>query len=299
MANSKEFEAFNDERIEVSLRPHPLSFLKYFLICIYLAFLAVALNILYQWLHQNVWSNPSIAGVLRLLFSIASGLEPEEMLFLIVFWVILVLSGLLIGILWISKMPLLYMILIGISGTLIEVYLYPEPIVKSFILLFSAILGLILTDIYRRGHKYFLTNYRIIAIKKFISREVREVMYDKITDIYVHQGVLGRIFNYGTIIPITESGFGLGEDASLAAISAGGSSARVIFGGGRGISRPRSAIYFSLYGVPKPQKIRGMIGSRMLEMKETPILRRIEDLLRKEKGGKEPNSDEGSCKSYT
>lgn len=294
MADSKEFETFNGEQIEVSLRPHPLSFLRYFLVCVYLALLAVVLHILYQWLYQNVWPNPNIAGILSSIFGIVPGLGPEEMLSLIIFWVILVLSGLLIGILWVSKMPLLYMILIGISGSLAEVYLYPELLTKSAILLFSAILGLILTEIYRRGHKYFLTNYRIIAIKKFISREVREVMYDKITDIYVHQGLLGRIFNYGTIIPITESGFGLGEDASLAAVSAGGGSARVIFGGKRGASRPRSATYFSLHGVSNPRKIRGMIGSRLLEMKEAPILRRIEDLLREERKRKEPKNNEGA-----
>ncbi|MEM1515170.1 MAG: PH domain-containing protein [Thermoproteota archaeon] len=294
MANSKEFEAFNGERIEVSLKPHPLSFLRYFLVCLYLALLAVALHIFHQWLYQNVWSNPNIAGILNSLFSIVPGLSPEEVLFLMIFWVVLVLSGLLIGILWISKMPLLYMILIGISGTLIEFYMYPEPITKSATLFFSAIIGLTLTDIYRRGHKYFLTNYRIIAMKKFISKEAREIMYDKITDIHIHQGVLGRIFNYGTIIPITESGLGLGEDASLAAVSAGGGSVGVTFGWKRGVSRPRTATYFSLYGVPNPGKVRGIINSRILETKEASILRRIEDLLQEEREKKELENSEGA-----
>lgn len=170
------------------------------------------------------------------------------------------LSGLLMGVLWISKMPLLYMILIGISGTLLEVYLYSELAAKSAILFFSAVLGLILVNFYRRGHRFILTNYRIIAIKRFIGKETREVMYDKISDVYVHQGPLSRIFNYGTIIPITESGFGLGEDVSLTVISVGAAinsrSAGASVGGKRSTSRPRAATYFSLYGVPDPRKVR-------------------------------------------
>ncbi|MEM2369381.1 MAG: PH domain-containing protein [Candidatus Bathyarchaeia archaeon] len=295
MSSQKDFELFGGEQVETSLKPHLLSFLKYYSACLYLAFLAAALYIIYQWFHQNVWSNPNIAGILNLLFGIVPGLSPEELVSLIIFWAILVLSGLLIGALWISKMPLFYMILIGISGTLLEVYLYSELAAKSTILLFSAVLGLILVDFYRRGHRFVLTNYRIIAIKKFIGKETREVMYDKISDVYVHQGPLGRIFNYGTIILITESGFGLGEDASLAAISIGatikGKLAGASVGGKRSANRPRVATYFSLYGVPDPRKVRGIIGSKMLEMKETPVLRRIEDLLR---GGKEEENPESS-----
>ncbi|MEM1551015.1 MAG: hypothetical protein QXR13_03670, partial [Candidatus Bathyarchaeia archaeon] len=174
MVNSKDFELLKGERIETSFRPHPLSFLRYYFVCFYLAFLAIALHILYQWLYQNVWSNPSVVGILNLLFGIVPGLSPEEILFLIIFWTILVLSGFLIGVLWISKMPLLYMILIGISGTLLEIYLYPEPYAKFIALLFSAILGLILVEVYRRGHRFLLTNYRVIAIKSFIGKEIRE-----------------------------------------------------------------------------------------------------------------------------
>ncbi|MEM1550984.1 MAG: PH domain-containing protein [Candidatus Bathyarchaeia archaeon] len=272
--------------------------MRYYSVCLYLGFLAMALYMLYKWLNQNVWLNPSISWILNVLFGIIPGVSPEELVSLIIFWAILVLSGFLIGVSWVSKMPLLYMILIGSSGTLLEVYLFPEALTKIATLLFSAVLGLFLVEVYRRGHRFFLTSYRIIAVKKFIWKEVREVMYDKITDIYVHQGLLGRIFNYGTIIPISESGFGLGEDASLAAISAEAAAKRgslgVIFSGKRSVNRPKASSYFSLYGIPDPKRMRGIIGSKMLEMKETPILRRIEDLLREERRKKKHDENEGA-----
>jgi len=295
MASNLDFELLKDEKVEASLKPHPLSFIKYYLICLYLAFLAVALQMFYRWLHQNFWLNPSVSSFLNLIASFAPNMNLENLFSLIIFWLVLAASGLLIGVLWISKMPLLYMVLIGVVGTLTEVYLFPTPITKLAILLFSAVIGLVLVEFYRRGHKYFLTSYRVIMVKKFIGKEVREIMYDKISDVYIGQSLLGRIFNYGTIIPISESGLGLGEDASLAALSTGvsakGGTLGAIFGGKKGVSKPRAATYFSLHGVKNPRRVRGIIASKILEMKEAPILRRIEDIL-KEKRDETPEESE-------
>lgn len=85
MKSQKDFELFSGERVEVSLRPHPLSFLKYYSACLYLAFLAAAFHRVFQWFHQNVWSNLSIARILNLLFGIVPGLNPEELVSLIIF----------------------------------------------------------------------------------------------------------------------------------------------------------------------------------------------------------------------
>lgn len=289
--SENDFELLKDEKIDVSLKPHPLSFLKYYAVDLYLIFLALALYQFYIYIN----SSREILGLINMLFGLFPWMEPKNLLLFIVYWAVLLLSGFIMGVLWVSKMPLLYMVLIAAAGTLIEkctpipnyLIIIPEPTIKIWLLIPSALVGFLLIEAYRRGHKYFLTNYRIITIKKFISKEVREIMYDKITDIYIDQGLLGRIFNYGTIIPISESGLGLGEDAALALISAAAPVKKgflgISSGGKKGTSRPRTATYFSLYGVSNPRKVRGMIGERQLETKEASILRRIEDLLRKEK----------------
>ncbi|MCX8171002.1 MAG: PH domain-containing protein, partial [Candidatus Bathyarchaeota archaeon] len=297
------FELLKDERIDSYLKPHPFSFLKYYLASAYLIFLALALHFLYMKIHELMELNAGFAGFLNLLFSFIPGIDAENLFFLIVFWATLVLSGLLIGVLWVSKAPPIYMVLIALTGTLIELYsplpqylaFIPKATIKIWLLYVFAVVGLFLTEIYRRGHKYFLTNYRIITVKKFIGKETREIMYDKIADIYVDQGFLGRIFNYGTIIPISEAGFGLGEDASLAYISATGRRSRISIGlgGKKGVSRPRAATYFSLYGVSNPRKVRAIIVNRQLETKEAPVLRRIEDLL---KGREEKDRKDDSQK---
>lgn len=56
---------------------------------------------------------------------------------------------------------------------------------------------------YAKGHRYIITNHRIIMFRKFIGILIRSVTGDKITDIVVSQGPFGRIFNYGGISPMT------------------------------------------------------------------------------------------------
>jgi len=294
-------DLLHGEKVDLTAKPHPLSFLKYHLFAVYLIGVAVFLG----WLYSYIKTEKPLLETLSFLDIIFGrfGLETADIILLILFWAILLLSGFGIGALWISKMPLLYMVLVGAAGTALELYfpasyeltLIQKPMVKLLLLGAAAVISMILTEAYRRGHIYIITNYRIITKKGFIRKEERELMYDKITDVYVTQGILGRIFNFGTVIPISASGFGLGADSAQAFAAAalpikkgmiGGG-----FGGGKSVQRPRAATYFSLYGIPDPRKIRIIIGNRQLETKEAPILRRIEDLLKK-KEPKEQKFDE-------
>jgi len=56
---------------------------------------------------------------------------------------------------------------------------------------------------YVHGHLYILTDRRIILSTKFITISVRDVAYSEITDIIVNQGPLGRILNYGSVVPLS------------------------------------------------------------------------------------------------
>lgn len=56
---------------------------------------------------------------------------------------------------------------------------------------------------YAKGHWYIITNHRIIMFRKFMGILIRSVARDKVTDIIVSQGPFGRVFNYGSISPMT------------------------------------------------------------------------------------------------
>ncbi|MCW4020371.1 MAG: PH domain-containing protein [Candidatus Bathyarchaeota archaeon] len=293
MSQQHGVDLLHGEEVDVVAKPHTLSFLRYHLFSAYLIGVAWFLG----WLHSYLKADESLLEVFSFLDVIFGrfGLETADVVLLVLFWLIILLSGFGIGVLWVTKMPLVYMVLVGVAGTVLEVYflvsselvLIPRPMVKLWLLGAAAVISVIFTEVYRRGHSYVITNYRIITKKGFIRKETRELMYDKITDVYVNQGILGRIFNFGTVIPISASGFGLGADSAQTFAGAAVPVKKTMvgggFAGGKSVQRPRAATYFSLYGIPDPRTIRVIIGNRQLETKEAPILRRIEDLLKENK----------------
>ena len=89
----------------------------------------------------------------------------------------------------------------------------------------------VLGYIYVRGHRYIITNERIIMFRKFIGILMRTVTHDKITDLIVNQGPIGRFCNYGKVSPITA-----------------------------GMIMPMGAAIFSISGVRNPYEVRDSIA---------------------------------------
>jgi membrane protein YdbS with pleckstrin-like domain len=91
--------------------------------------------------------------------------------------------------------------------------------------------------IYVKGHRYIITNERIIMFRKFIGILMRTVTHDKITDLIVNQGPIGRLCNYGRVSPITA-----------------------------GMIMPMGAAIFSISGVRNPYEVRDSIAKLVKEM---------------------------------
>ena len=76
-------------------------------------------------------------------------------------------------------------------------------IILGFLFLFAFGLGLIfwvIAYIKFKTTELAITNKRVIAKFGFISRKTIEINIQKIESIQVDQSVIGRIFNYGTLI---------------------------------------------------------------------------------------------------
>ena len=221
---------------------------------------------------------------------------------LLAFWIVLIIPALGAGVLWISKQPLVYAIAAGIAGTIAAVWtmttsvtipsilgfstttLAPEKVLPSTIAT-AAVIAIIFIQAYRRGHRYLITDRRIVLAKTFWGRTARELHYDKIADLIVTTSFWGRRLRYGTIIPVSESGLGLGGDMSGAAAGAAVKTiknialAGAVFGG-RQIQMPRAATYYELYGIHNPEKVHATISDQIHSYSQAPILKRIEDVLR-------------------
>jgi|TARA_B100002003_G_C13924249_1_gene449273 uncharacterized membrane protein YdbT with pleckstrin-like domain len=77
----------------------------------------------------------------------------------------------------------------------------PFYIISSIMVLAAGIgiIGIIITIFYRRGHRYTITNQRVIFDFKFISKNISSIPYNKIQDVHLKQTVIDRLFNIGNI----------------------------------------------------------------------------------------------------
>ena len=244
----EEDELLNLEKVEKVLSPHPLSFIGLQSLCIFL----IAWGLIFGWLvnfsdfielFKNALLQIAVWGLVLLVVAvIASIIKVLWRIFLLYLSVVLVALGL---IWWLN--------LFDAIGLFLPVY----TVVVS-------IIGFLLVELFRRSHKYIISNQRIVFKGGVITKEQRTLRYDKISDVNTKQGILGQIFSFGTIIPISQSGFGLGSDQSFAGGGVQGSGSKRIglfgfFGGGREVQTPRTRSYYELHGVYPFKEIRKMV----------------------------------------
>ncbi len=252
----KEKEEFlENELIEKSLSPHPLSFMKLQSLCLFLIIWGVVLG----WLVN---------------FSEYKSLFLGSEWFILLAWgLVILLVGVIASLVAIRWMIffLFLAVFVGAIAIMIWQNWLNKDVAPVFIPFYSvaiSIIGFLIVEIYRRSHQYIITNLRIILMSGYITKTELSIRYDKIT-VFGKQSILGQIFNFGTIIPITQSGLGLGSDQSLAAggLMLGGKKAKLlgIAGGGKEVQTPRSRSSYELHGVHPYRDIKNLIEKLVQE----------------------------------
>jgi len=289
-------ELLDNERVEKTLSPHPLSFMKLQSVCLFLIIWGVLLGWLvnfseYRELFSgNEWYPVLIWGTILLLAGVIASL-------LAIRWSIFFLYlGVFVG--W-----------IGIMFS--QGWLNNTSIFIPFYSIAVSIIGFLIVELYRRSHKYIITNLRIIFKGGIITKRERTLRYDKIADLGTEQGVLGQIFGFGTIIPVSQSGLGLGSDDSFAAggVKLGGKKVGFlgIFGGGKEVKTPRARSYYELHGVYPYKEIKKIVEKLVqggvitpyqqeqvaYQKEQVDIQKQMKDLLQKQM-----NSDNETGKKY-
>lgn len=283
-------ELLKDEEVEKILSPHPFSFMNLQSLCIFL----IVWGLLTAWIINfsewnatfsgNFWLSLFLWGIGLLLAGVVASL-------LTVRWSIFFLYlGVFAG-----GTGLIFIFSIGDN---ISVFAPAWTISMS-------IIGFLLVELYRRSHKYILSNKRLKFKGGIFTKEERTIRYDKISDINAKQGILGQIFGFGTIIPITQSGFGLGSDKSMAGggVALGGNKGKLFgfAGGGKEVSTPRSRSYYQLHGVYPYKEIKKIVEKMVQETSITPyqqeqvafqkeqvdIQKQMRDLLKMQNGNKD------------
>ncbi|MCK5030936.1 MAG: PH domain-containing protein [Thermoplasmatales archaeon] len=278
-------ELLENEHVEKVLSPHPLSFMRLQSLCIFLI----------------VW------GVLVGWFVNFS--EYQEFFFNN-FWTVILVWGfglLLVGVIasLITIRWSIFFLYLGVlaGGIAIMFWMGGQNDAGIFIPFYSvamSIIGFLIVELYRRSHKYIISNQRIVFRGGVLTKQERTLRYDKVSDINSKQGILGQIFGFGTIIPISQSGFGLGSDSSFAAggVQVGERKAKFmgIFGGGREVQTPRARSYYELHGVHPYKDVKKIVerlvqGSVIVpyqqeqvafQKEQVDIQKQMRDLLKKQ-----------------
>ena len=222
-------DLLENEQVEKILSPHPLSFIRLQSLCLFLIIWGVLLGWLVNFseykdlFSTNPWFPLLAWGLVLLVVGVIASLTTIQ-------WSIFFLYlGVFAG---------------GLGLIFTQGWLDDSGVFIPFYSVAISIIGFLIVELYRRSHKYIVSNLRVIFRGGVITKRERTLRYDKITDIDAKQGILGQIFSFGTIIPISQSGFGLGSDQSFAAggVDVGGKKARFLglFGGGKEVQTPRA-----------------------------------------------------------
>ncbi len=260
----EEDELLDQEHVEEILSPHPLSFMGLQSLCIFL----ILWGLIFGWLVN---------------FSDFSGPFNNNALLQIAVWslVLLVVSVIasIIKVLW--RLFFLYLAVVLIAlGFIYWLNLFDSA--NVFLPVYTvvvSIIGFLMVECFRRSHRYIISNQRIVFKGGVITKEQRTLRYDKISDINTKQGIIGQIFGFGTIIPISQSGFGLGSDQSFAGGGVQGGATKKVglfgfFGGGREVQTPRTRSYYELHGVYPFKDIKKVVETLVQGSVSTPYLQK-------------------------
>jgi len=276
----EEEELLNQEKIEKILSPHPLSFMGLQSLCIFL----ITWGLIFGWLVN---------------FSEISNLIENVLLQIAVWALVLLVVGVvasIIKVLWRIFFLYLSVVLVAIGLTYWLNLFDSAGLFLPVYTVVVSIIGFLLVEWFRRSHKYIISNQRIVFKGGVITKEQRTLRYDKISDINTKQGILGQIFGFGTIIPISQSGFGLGSDQSFAGGGVQGGATKKVglfgfFGGGREVQTPRTRSYYELHGVYPFKDIRKVVENLVQGSVTTPYLQKQVEFQQEQKDFQEEQRD--------
>ncbi|MEM3542411.1 MAG: PH domain-containing protein [Candidatus Methanomethylicia archaeon] len=271
----------------MKIKPHSIAFIELYLIPIYVIAFSIILRFYVNEIVEKIIENMGI-----LLF-------PIEYMPIIVWAIIMILPFI---IMFITKSSIKWLLIGILTITLPVIVKLKFGIEESTLTLIMGIIYLAISNAYRNAHTYYITSERIISEYKFIREKSREISYQYITDIVVEKGIIGRILNVGTIIPISTAGLGLGGD--IAAISGRINLKQLSLGviAGKSVNIPRGRSPNVLFGVKDPIKVKEMISKEISKHSESGLLSKIsenlEKILEKVKSG-ESESNSGTIGDKT
>ncbi len=270
------------ERLESELRPHPLAWGGRYFIGAWPAILGILLAVVFR----TEWWQTAEEGK---WFEVWTWLYGNTASAVVYMFIGLLLMGAIIAVAAIRWRTFFAYALVGllVTAAMIVLDVAAEQVVPLGLAV-ASLPFLLTAELDRRSHQFVLTNLRIVFRGGMFVRHERQLKYESITDLDGSQGLFGRIFDFGTLIPITQSGFGLGSDSSEAGIAVGGGGSKgglfggaaVTAGGGKEVQTGRARTFQQLTGVRPYEETKYLLERLVQEATSTPYLREQVELQR-------------------
>ncbi len=271
------YDLLRNEDIRAELKPHPLSFLDHHSPFIFL--FAVGMSLGYLFNAVTGWAS----------FEDFLGYELGIVAVRMMIWAMaLIAFGIFVSVLMIRWTILLTFVTVIVGAILLTVQAPQAGSNPFFLPLYSVgitLIGMALVDLYRRTHTYVITDLRLILKAGILTRSERTVRFENVTDLETKQGVLGRIFGFGTIVPVTASGLGTGAEEAFAGGAAGAATQEgqagggLFAGGGRGVTVARARSYGELRGIHPFRRVKMLIHQLLQEHSMVYYAKEQRDLL--------------------
>ncbi|MFH0862552.1 MAG: PH domain-containing protein [Candidatus Altiarchaeota archaeon] len=285
------------EKLLLEARPHPLSFWDMYAAWVWVIVLSFAF-LMYGQEFEYIAGGPLVAaaGTVRHVGSILPGfLRPvsdaanwgewfTRTYTPVAAWIAaLLLSSVAVSVVRIEFKWVWFMAGVGLASVGLSAYWrMPAESAYNFGMLLSLV-GFGVVDAYRRSHIFYITDQRIVTEVRFGGVKRNELSYDKINNVVLEQGLIGSLFNFGTIIPVTASGLGMGSDFSSVSMGSQGSVAGIPLSaqvtGGRAVQIPRIRSMYGLFGVEDPERVQEMVSVLLRSYVQAPYLRKMTDQL--------------------
>ena len=269
------------ERLEARLKPHPLSFLPHYFVA---GFFAVWAGVL-AWLFRTDWWQSADQGKWYQFWTFLYGNTPIAYVYMLVG---VALVGAVASVAAIKWRIFFAYAFVGLATAGLTIWLDRTGTTTTMLVILAAwsVPALLAAEAQRRSHDYHITNLRILFRGgTFVTKE-RQLKFEAITDLDGSQGPLGRILDYGTLIPVTQSGFGLGSDTSQAQVLVGAGASKggaaggiaVGAGGGKEVQTGRARTFHQLTGIRPYGETKYLLERLIQEATSTPYLRQQVEL---------------------
>ncbi len=272
------YDLLRNEEIRAELQPHPLSFLSFHSPFLFL--IALGLGIGYLFNAVSGWVS----------FESFLGYMPGVVAVRFIIWTVaLLVFGIAVSVLtirWSVFATFVAIIALALYITLQGPGVGANPFFLPLYSVVMALVGMAIVDLYRRTHTYVVTDLRLILRAGILTKSERSILFENVTDLETKQGILGRIFRYGHVIPVTASGLGTGAEEAFAGGGAGAKNAQgnmggALFAGGtRGVRVARATSYAKLHGVTPFRQVKMLLHHLLQEHSMVYYAKDQRDILR-------------------